>query len=150
VDKITNKINQDLDNALRNQDQQTLSTLRLVKNSLDAAAKEKKDELSDQDVVKVLQKEAKQRRDSIASYKDAGRQDLADKEQQELSIIETYLPQQMSDEELSKLVEETVQQVKAAGMQDMGKVMGAVTKQTAGRADGSKVAEAVKAKLQTL
>lgn len=142
------QIAQDLDNALRNQDQSTLSTLRLIKNALRNEEISKKGHLADEDVVKVLQKEAKQRRDSIDSFKQANRNDLADKEEQELRIINTYLPKQMDDEELEKLVSSAVAESGASSMQDMGKVMGILAPKTAGRADGGKVAAAVRAKLQ--
>ncbi len=145
---ILEKIEQDLDNALRNQDQLSLSTLRLLKNSLNAAEKEKKSALSDEEAVKVLQKEAKQRRDSIDSYKQAERQDLADKESVELELIQTYLPEQLGEDELNKIIDAAITESGATDMKDMGKVMGVVSKQTAGKADGGQVAALVKQKLQ--
>ena len=147
---LLEKISEDLDNALRNQDQATLSTLRLIKSSLKNEQISKKTDLSDEDVVKILQKEAKQRRDSITSFKAADRTDLVEKEEQELKILETYLPQQLSNDELAKLVDEAVAEGKAVGMQDMGKIMGLLAPKTTGRADGGKVAAVVKAKLQSL
>lgn len=146
---ILEKIGQDLDNALRNQDQAGLSTLRLLKNSLDAAAKEKKSALNDEEAVKVLQKEAKQRRDSIDSFKKAERQDLADKESAELELIQTYLPQQLGEDELNKIIDAAIGETGATEMKDMGKVMGAVSKQTTGKADGGQVAALVRQKLSS-
>ncbi len=99
---------------------------------------------TDEDVLAVVQKEAKQRNDSIEQYKAGGRQDLADKENMELIILQTYLPTQMSEEEVRKLVEEAISQTSATTPQDMGKVMGALMPKTKGKADGSLVSRIVK------
>jgi len=144
---VAAKIEEDLNAALKAGEREKLAVLRLLKNSFTAAAKEKKAELTDEDAIKVLQKEAKQRKDSIASYKQGGREDLAVKEQTELALIETYLPEQMGEDELNKIIEAAISESGASDMQDMGKVMGLVSKQTAGKADGAQVAALVKQKL---
>lgn len=101
-------------------------------------------EASEEDVLSVIQKEAKQRRDSIEQFKNAGRQELADKEQKELEMLEVYLPEQMGEEEIKKLVKETISQTGATSMQDMGKVMGYLTPKTKGKADGGFVSRLVR------
>lgn len=101
-------------------------------------------EATDEDVLSVIQKEAKQRRESIEQFKAGGRQDLADKETQELAILQIYLPEQMSDEEVKKLVIEAIKETEAQTVQDMGKVMGALMPKTKGKADGSLVSNLVK------
>ena len=145
---LQQQIDTDLNEALRQGDQATLSTLRLLKNSLTAAAKDKKSDLSDEEAVRILQKEAKQRRDSIDSFKQANRQDLVDKEEAELKLIQVYLPKQMSEDELNKIIDAAINESGASGMADMGKVMGIVSKRTAGKADGGHVANLVRQKLQ--
>lgn len=101
-------------------------------------------EASDEDVTTVIQKEAKQRKDSIEQFQKAQRQDLADKEIKELAILQAYLPQQMSEEEIKTLVQEAIAQTGAKTPQDMGKVMGALMPKTKGKADGSLVSKIVK------
>lgn len=104
-------------------------------------------ELGDEQVLDVLAKMAKQRRESIEEYKKGGRQDLVDKEALELSVIEAYLPQPLSREELAALVDETVRETGASSMKEMGKVMGALMPKVKGRADGKQLQELVKQKL---
>ena len=95
----------------------------------------------------VVQKEAKQRRDSIEEFTKAGRQELADKEQKELEILQKYLPEQLSEEEIKKLVDEAISQTGASNISDMGKVMGALMPKIKGKADGSLVSKIVKESL---
>lgn len=104
-------------------------------------------DLTMQEALAVIQKEAKKHQDSIKQYEQAKRNDLADEEKQELKVIEQYLPEQMSDAELEKVVSETITELNASGPADMGKVIGAVRQKTEGRADGAKVAELAKSKL---
>jgi uncharacterized protein YqeY len=105
-------------------------------------------EATEEDVQAVLQKQAKQRRDSIEQFKAGGRDDLVEKETQELQMIEAYLPAQMGEEEITKLVEEAIATTGATSAQDMGKVMGALMPKTKGKADGGLVSRIVKEKLQ--
>ncbi len=104
-------------------------------------------EASEEDVQSVIQSQAKQRRDSIEQFKNAGRQELADKEQKELEMLKVYLPEQMGEDEIKKLVKEAISQTGAASMQDMGKVMGYLTPKTKGKADGSFVSKLVRESL---
>jgi uncharacterized protein len=104
---------------------------------------------TDEDVMSVIQSEAKKRKDSIEQYKNANRQDLVDKETEELAILEKYLPEQMGEDEIRKLVDEAVSQTGASGISDMGKVMGALMPKVKGKADGSLVSNIVKEKLSS-
>ncbi len=99
---------------------------------------------SEEDVMSVIQKEVRQHNDSIEQFKNAGRQDLAGKEEKELEILKQYLPEQMSEDEIKKLVEETISQAGAKSIQEMGKVMGALIPKLKGKADGSLVSKIVK------
>src|SRR3989344_1356445 len=100
-----------------------------------------------EDVLAVIQKEAKQRRDSIAEFEKAKRQELADKEKRELEILQTFLPEQMSEEEVGKIIEQTISETGAASIQDMGKVMGALTGKLKGKADMGMISNLVRQKL---
>lgn len=101
-------------------------------------------EATEEDVLAVINKEAKQRKDSIAEYEKAGRQELAEKEKAELSVLESYLPEQISEEEVRKLVEEALEQSGATSAQDMGKVMGVLMPKVKGKADGAMVSRLVR------
>lgn len=103
---------------------------------------------TDEDVMTVIQKEAKQRKDSISEYAKANRQDLVDKEKSELELLQGYLPQQMSEEEIRKLVQQAISETGATSVQDMGKVMGKLVPQTKGKADGAVVSQIVRETLQ--
>src|SRR3990167_8782306 len=104
-------------------------------------------EATDEDVMSVIQKEAKQRRDSIEEFGKAGRQELVDKETKELGILKAYLPEQMGEDEIKKLVEQAISQTGASSIQDMGKVMGALVPKLKGKSDGSLVSRIVKNEL---
>ena len=105
-------------------------------------------EATDEDILAVIQKEAKQRRDSIEEFKKAGRQELVDKEAKELEMLQTYLPTQMTEEEIRGIVKQTISEIGAAGAADMGKVMGALMPKVKGKADGGLVSRIVKEALQ--
>ena len=117
-------------------DRSRRDTMRLLMAALENGRIEAGHDLSEDEALKVLQKEAKQRRDSIEEYTKGGRDDLVAAEQQELDIIQTFLPQQLDDAEVRRLVEETIAEVGASGMDDLGKVMGPLMQKLDGRADG--------------
>ncbi|HSX41240.1 MAG TPA: GatB/YqeY domain-containing protein [Candidatus Saccharimonadales bacterium] len=144
---IVSQIESDLATAMKDGVADQVSVLRLIKNSLQAENKKLAHDLSDDEAIKVLQREAKQRKDSIDQYTKGGRRDLADAEQQELAIIESYLPEQMSEEELASLVDKVVAETGASGLAQIGVVIGAVMKEAGGAADGSTVSRLVRAKL---
>ena len=122
--------------ATKSGDRTRRDTLRLLIAAIENGRIEVGHDLSEDEALKVLQKEAKQRRDSIEEYGKGGRDDLVAAEQQELEIIQTYLPQQLDDAEVRRLVEETIAEVGATGLDDLGKVMGPLVKKLDGRADG--------------
>ncbi|HJU53190.1 MAG TPA: GatB/YqeY domain-containing protein [Pyrinomonadaceae bacterium] len=138
----------DMTAAMKAQDAARLSVLRMVKAAVMNREKENNTELSDQEVTKVLQSLVKQRRDSVEQYEKAGREELAAKERAEISVIEEYLPQAATREEIERAVEEAIKETNASSMREMGAVMKAAQARLAGRnADGRTVSEIVKARL---
>jgi len=135
--------------AMKAKDQTALTALRAVKSAILLAKTETgaTEELTDDQELKILQKQVKQRKDSAAIYLEQGREDLAAPELAEAKIIEQFLPEALSEEEISKIVEQTINEIGAEGMKDMGKVMGVVSKKVAGKADGKTISTLVKAKL---
>jgi uncharacterized protein YqeY len=134
--------------AMKAKDQTALAALRAVKSEiLLAKTSGAGDELSEADEIKLLQKLVKQRKDSAAIFNEQGRADLAEPELAQAAIIEQFLPQQLSEEEIEKVVVMTIESVGATSMKDMGKVMGMVSKELAGQADGKTISTIVKAKL---
>jgi uncharacterized protein len=145
---LKEKIISDLTEAMKAKDAGRLSTLRMVKANLMNRQIEKGGELTDDEVMKALQSLVKQRRDSIEQYEKAGRTELAQKEAEEISHIETYLPQSATPEEIAAAVVTAMLETGASSMKDMGAVMKATMAHLAGKsADGKLVSEAVKAKL---
>ena len=145
---LSKQIVSDLTASMKAQDAGRTSTLRMVKAAMMNRQIEKGSELDDEDVQKLLRSLVKQRRDSIEQYEKAGRQELADKEQAEIAIIETYLPQAASREAIEHAVAAAIAETGASSMRDMGKVMKAAQTALAGQnADGKLVSEVVKAKL---
>ena len=145
---LSERIVSDLTAAMKSQDAQRTSTLRMVKAAMMNRKIEKGADLDDDDVQKLLRSLVKQRRDSIEQYEKAGRQELVDKEAAEITVIETYLPQAASAAEIEQAVAAAIAETGATSMKDMGKVMKATQAALAGKnADGKQVSEAVKAKL---
>ncbi len=144
---LKQRITDDVKQAMRDKDKDRLGVLR----SLTAAIKQKeideRTELDDNAVLAVLDKMAKQYRDSIQQYRDAGRDDLVDKETYELNIITEYLPEQLNDTDLEALIKNAIEETGASGMADMGKVMGVVKPKVQGRADMGAVSAKVKSLL---
>jgi uncharacterized protein YqeY len=136
---LQQRVDSDLKEAMRAKDVTKLGVLRMLKSALKYAAIAKSDaeaELSDAEAVQVIRKQAKQRQDSIESFEKGGRAELADKEKQELAILNTYLPQGMSPDELAKVVRETIAEIGATSKAQMGAVMKALQAKVGGRADG--------------
>jgi len=145
---LSKQIVADLTAAMKAQDANRTSTLRMVKAAMMNRQIEKGSELDDDDMQKLLRSLVKQRRDSIEQYEKAGRQELADKENAEIQVIETYLPQAASPEEIEQAVAAAIAETGATSMRDMGKVMKAAQAALADKnADGKLVSEVVKAKL---
>ena len=145
---LKDTITADLTAAMKAKDADSLSTLRMTKANLMNRQIEKGGELTDDEVIKALESLVKQRKDSIEQYEKAGRAELAAKEASEISVIEKYLPQAASAEEIKEAVDVAVSETGASSMKDMGQVMKAAMAKLAGKmADGKAVNEAVKAKL---
>ncbi len=133
--------------AMKARDKARLGAIRLALAAIKQREVDEKITLADDDIVAVLTKMVKQRRDSVAQYEAAGRQDLVDVELAEISVLEEFMPQPLSDDEVAALLDEAIAATGAAGMQDMGKVMGVLKPQIQGRADMGKVSQLVKTKL---
>ena len=148
-EKIFEQINADIKTAMLAREKVALEALRGIKKEFLEAKTAKGGDgfLHDEQAVKIMQKMVKQRRETAEIYTQQSRPELAEKELAEAAVIEKYLPAQMSDAELEKIIAEIIAQVGASGPQDMGKVMGAATKQLAGKADGRVISEKVKALL---
>ncbi|GGA22171.1 GatB/YqeY domain-containing protein [Okeania sp. KiyG1] len=150
---LKDRITEDIKAAMKAKDKVRLETVRSIKKVIleeEANARAAgKDSLTETQEMDILTRLAKQRRDSIEQYTQAGRQELADGEAAELAILEEYLPKQLSDEDIAKVVDEIIAQVGANSPKDMGKVMGPAMQQLKGKADGKKVQEAVKARLNS-
>ena len=146
MSSLKDSLRTDLTDAIRGRDQVRAGTLRMVLTSVtnEEVAGTEARELSDDEVLKVIAKEAKKRREASAAYTGAGRAELAAKEDAELAIVEAYLPAQLGDDELERLVTEAVAQTGATGMPQLGLVMKAVQPRVAGRADGGRVAAVVR------
>lgn len=129
--------------AMRSRDKQRLSVIRSVKSSLQNESINKGQELTDDEILTVLNREMKQRKESLHEFEQADRQDLVIKTNAEIQVLSEYMPSQLSDEELRQIVHETIEQVGAQSKSDMGKVMGAIMPKVKGRADGSEVKQLV-------
>lgn len=143
---LKSRIDHDIKDAMRAKDQNALLTLRSIKSMILLAETEKggSKDLAEADEMKLLTKAAKQRKESLETFAAQGREDLASKEQAELEIIERYLPQAMTEEELKQALEKIIAEEGASGMQDMGKVMARATNEFAGRADGKQISQMVR------
>ena len=137
-------INQDIKNAMKAKDVKKRDALRLLTSAFKQIEVDERKELSDDDVIKIIQKQVKSRNDAASQYKEAAREDLMQIELDEIAYYEPYLPAQLSDEDLSNALKEIIQKVGASTMKDMGKVMGMASKELAGKADGKRINECVK------
>ena len=144
---LRQKITDDMKAAMRAKDTARLSAIRLLLAAIKQREVDERIELSDADIVTIIEKMNKQRRDSISQYEAAARQDLADVEKFEMSVLAEYMPRQLNDAELAAAVDEAVSAVGATGPQDMGKVMGYIKPKLAGVADMSRVSALIKARL---
>jgi uncharacterized protein len=141
------QITEDMKTAMRAKESARLGAIRLLLAAMKQREVDERIELSDADVVSVIEKMLKQRRDSIAAYEGAGRSDLADAEKFEVEVLQAYMPAQLSEAEIIAIIEKTIAQTGAQGAKDMGKVVGAVKPLVAGKADMGKVSGLIKAKL---
>ena len=147
ADSLKDQITADMKDAMRAKDKDTLGPIRLVQAAIKQREVDERIELDDSQVLAVLDKMVKQRRDSIKQYRDAGREELAAREEAEIGIIQKYLPEALSEAEIDALIEEAVASSGAQSMQDMGKVMGQLKPKLQGRADMGTVSARIKARL---
>lgn len=140
-------IDQDVKNAMKAKDTKKRDALRLLTSAFKQIEVDERKVLSDEDVIKIIQTQVKRRNDAASQYKNAGRDDLLQIELDEIAYYEQYLPAQLSDDELANLIKEIITKVGATTIKDMGKVMGAASKELAGKADGKRINECVKSLL---
>ncbi|MCP4396876.1 MAG: GatB/YqeY domain-containing protein [bacterium] len=141
---LKKRLIQEMKEAMKQKEQIRLGAIRQIRSTIKYKEIEQKEELNDEGVLKVIATLVKQHKDSIEQFTNGGREELAEKEQAELKVLETYLPQQMSEEEVKALVREAVEAVGAASMKDIGKIMKYVMPKAQGRADGKLVNQFVK------
>ncbi|MGX7415166.1 GatB/YqeY domain-containing protein [Aerococcus christensenii] len=141
------QINQEIKEAMKAKDKFRLSVIRMLKGALQKAEIDKGETLTEEEELTILSRELKQRKDSVAEFREAGRDDLADETAKEIAIVETYLPKQLSEEEITVALKEVIDQVGAQSMKDFGKVMGAAVKALKGKADGSTIQKVAKSLL---
>ena len=144
---LQEQISAALKDAMRARDEAKMTTLRLVLTAIMKREKEARSLLEDQEVISVITSQIKQRRESIEQYRKAGREDLAQTEENELQILQGYMPEQVSEEEISNTLDEIIAEVGAVSMKDMGKVMKAAMAKLTGKAEGGAINAMVKAKL---
>ena len=144
---LKQRITDDMKTAMRAKDTARLGAIRLLLAAMKQREVDERIELSDADVIAIIEKMNKQRRDSISQYEAAGRQELADVEKFEMSVLADYMPQQLGEDEITAAVAEAIAAIGAAGLQDMGKVMGVLKPKLAGRADMGKVSALIKVQL---
>lgn len=141
---LRQQINDDIKTAMKEKDNAKRDALRLLSSAFKQIEVDERKELSDDDVIKIIQKQVKQRNEAMSQYKEAGRDDLYEKEASEAAIFETYLPKQLDDAELETAIKAIIVQVGATSMKEIGQVMGAASKELAGRADGKRINECAK------
>jgi len=146
---LKHRIQEDVKNAMRSQERERLAVLRLVTAAIKQKEVDERIDLDDAQVLAVLDKMAKQRRESLEQYRQAGRDDLAEQEAFELGLIQGYLPEQLGEDELADLIETTITETGASSIKDMGSVMNALRPKVQGRADMKAVSQSVKTQLMS-
>lgn len=145
---ITENINKDYLEAYKKKDEKIVSILRMLKSAFQNAAIAKKGELSEQEAISILKKEIKQRKDLIETYNKADRLEAAENEAEEIKVIEHYLPVQLSEEEIKKIVDETAESEGVSDIKDMGRLIGKIMSQYGDKVDGSTVSKLIREKLK--
>ena len=145
---LKEKLQEDLKSSMKNKDTVKKSVVTLIRASIKQYEVDNRVELSDDEIVDLIAKQLKQRRDSLVEFKKANRDDLVSETESEIEVLKEYLPQQLSEEELNEIVIATISEVEATSMKDMGKIMSAIKPKVKGRADGKLINELVKKNLQ--
>ena len=142
--KLEEKIDNALKSAIKGKDRDRLSTLRMLKADIESLFIEKKrSELKDEDIIKIIRTQIRKHRDSIEQFAKGGREDLVEKEKKELKVLEAYMPEGLSEEELKKMIQEAISETGAGSKKDMGKVMKAMMEKVKGRTDGKTISRIV-------
>lgn len=145
---LKQKLQEDLKTSMKNKDTLRKSVITLIRSSIKQVEVDKRIELNDDDIIDIISKQLKQRNDSLEQFLDAGREDLVEETRLEIEVLKEYLPQQLSEEELNEIVKQTISEVGATSMKDMGKIMSVIKPKTKGRADGKLINKLVKENLQ--
>lgn len=145
---MVEKLKQDMILAMKNKDKERLTTIRMIKGELDKEHIDKKREINDELLIEVVNRGIKQRNDSVSEFEKGGRTDLVEKTKQEIEILKSYLPEQLSEEEVIAIIDEAFVTICPESARDMGKVMKEVTPKLKGKADMKKVSEIIKSRLQ--
>lgn len=144
---LSERINNDLKEAMKSKDSFRLSVIRMVKGAMQLAKPNPREELTDDDVITVISKQIKMRNDSIKEFEAAGRSDLVEQNKKEIEILNTYMPKQLSEEELTKIIDKVFEEVKPTSQKDMGLIMKNISPLVKGKADMSLVNKLVKERL---
>lgn len=144
VSELKTKLQSDMKEAMRSKDNFKRDVIRFLMSAIKQIEVDERRELSDEDIQKIIQKFLKQRDESATQFKEAGRDDLCEKEIAEAAILKEYMPKQLSDNELTSIIQDAIKKTGASSMKDMGKVMGITINQTAGKADGKRINSIVK------
>ena len=147
---LSEKINEDLKEAMKNKDSFKLGVIRMIKGAMQLAKKNPREELTDDDVINVLSKQVKMRREAIEQFEKAGSNDLVEQNKKEIEILSSYMPEELSMEELNKILDKVFDEVKPSSPKDMGLVMREVTPLLKGKADMSHVSSLIKERLANL
>lgn len=141
---LKEQINNDIKTAMKEKNAPLRDALRLLTSAMKQIEVDERKELSDEDIIKIIQKQVKQRNDAMAQYREAGREDLYEQEASEAAIFETYLPKQLTDEELESALRSIIAETGAQSMKEIGRVMGAASKALGAQADGKRINECAK------
>lgn len=144
---LKERLQEDLKSSMKNKDTVRKSVITLVRAAIKQYEVDNRVELDDAEIIDIISKQLKQRKDSLVEFEKAGREDLIEETKSEIQVLKEYLPQQLSEEELQKIVIETISEVGATSMKDMGKIMAIIKPKTVGRADGRKINELVRKNL---
>lgn len=144
------QILEDMKKAMKAQDKETLAVIRMVKGAMQLEELNLKRELNDEEVIGIISKQIKTRKESITEFEKAKRDDLISKTKEEIEILNRYMPEQLSEEEIDKQIEQAITEIKPTSMKDMGKLMAALTPKLKGRADMSEVSKKIKEKLSNM
>ena len=147
---LFNQINEDIKTSMKNKDAFKLSVIRMVKGAMQLEVINKKRDLNDDEVIAIIAKQIKMRKDSIEEFKKASRDDLVEKTQKEVDILITYMPEQLNEEEIIKVIDEVFEIVKPTSMKDLGMIMKEISPKVKGKADMSEVNRLIKDKLNNL